>query len=253
MRASKPHECGSGILQVQHKCARRVPAAQCWSCSTAPQRSPALPRRHRALPHTAPPSSRGCTSPQTPAPDRPAQAFPNPSAHTPAISHSPQGQTGSPPYATPPRSTPLHPTPPAAGRVPQSQPRTGTAPGPPRALKPPSQQRCRCARRPRPRPIARPGSPPYLPPCWVRRLDSRESHRPHRLAELSAAFSREQRCTSRFGLRPLSAAALGAPGSARAALWRRLRPQAGSELCPAPRPARQGRFVCLTQQQFSPK
>lgn len=149
--------------------------------------------------------------------------------------------------------TPLHPTPPAAGRVPQSQPRTGTAPGPPRALKPPSQQRCRCARRPQPRPIARPGSPPYLPPCWVRRLDSRESHRPRRLAELSAAFSREQRCTSRFGLRPLSAAALGAPGSARAALWRRLRPQAGSELCPAPRPARQGRFVCLTQQQFSPK
>lgn len=206
---------------MQHNRARRVPAAPSWICSTAPRRSPALPRQHRALstelpgPHlpTEPRTGRALTDP--PKPQQP-----------PTISHSSQGQTGRQPdlcYATPP-----HPTPPYPRRTEYRtvSPAQKLPPTPHERRGPPSRQRCRRARRPRPRPIARPGSPPYLPPCWVRRLDSRESHRPRRLAELSAVFSRERRSTSRFGHRPLSAAA-------RAALWRRLRPQAGSELRPA--------------------
>lgn len=116
----------------------------------------------------------------------------------PAISRSPRGRPG----------------PPAAGRA-EPVPQRGKSRSPTRRLprspserrSHPGQRRYPRTRRPRPRPAPHPGSPPYLPPCWVRGRGSRESRRPPRRPSL--ALSRDQRDTPptplRSGRRLLSA------------------------------------------------
>lgn len=180
----------------------------------------------------SPPSSPGSTSPQSPAPDGPSQALPNRSSPPRHFTFT----LGAGKQAA--RSMQCYPTPPSAGRVPHSQPRTEAAPGPPRA--PRATQPA--ALPPRPATAAPPDRSPGLPPLPSAMLGPapRLSREPPPAPPSRAERGVLARAALHLPLRPPPALG-GSPRRFIAAA-----PPSGRERAePRPRPARHGSDVAL--------